>query len=174
MSRFALQFPVAEIAQLAARFSYPKDDRDCLAAGAAARERGHYSRAELILICAWKTERSKGRVAANSETAVELATSRAFRAGGDERRRLESLTGLAGVGVPTASALLYFAFPDDYPILDVRALESLGQQARTAYPASYWIEYLLACRRIAAEAAVPIRTLDKALWQWSKERGPTP
>jgi hypothetical protein len=40
---------------------------------------------------------------------------------------------------------LYFAFPDDYPILDVRALESLGHKtSRTVYPTDFWVEYLLA------------------------------
>lgn len=166
--RFALQFPVDEVPGLADRFSYPKADENCLAAGAAARARGHYSRDELTLICAWKTDRSRSRVATNSETAIEMATGRAFRSK-DEAKRMEAMTGLSGVGVPTGSALLYFAFPDDYPILDVRALESLGQKARTIYPTEYWVDYLLACRRLAAEADVPIRVLDKALWQASKE-----
>jgi hypothetical protein len=148
MSRpFALRFPADEIPQLAERFSYSKSDDLCLAAGAAARARARYNRDELILICAWKTVRSKRRVASNSETAIELATGRAFRTR-DEGKRMEALTELDGVGVPTGSALLYFAFPDDYPILDVRALESLGQKARTVYPINYWLEYLLACRRI--------------------------
>jgi hypothetical protein len=36
---------------------------------------------------------------------------------------------------------------------------------------SFWLEYLAACREIASRAAVSIRTLDKALWQYSKELG---
>ena len=71
--------------------------------------------------------------------------------------------------MPTASTLLYFAFPDDYPILDIRALESLGVKPRSTYPVSFWLEYLDACRELAARAGVSIRTLDKALWQYSKE-----
>ncbi len=173
MPRFALQFPADDVPQLAARFSYGKPDDDCLAAGAAARARGSFTRDELILICAWKTERSKSRVATNTETEVEFATAQALRTD-DEGKRMEALTSLAGVGVPTASALLFFAFPNDYPILDRRALESLGQKWRTVYPTPYWTNYLLACRRIAGELGVPIRTLDKALWQASKEKAPTP
>ena len=52
---------------------------------------------------------------------------------------MEVLIALEGVGVPTASMLLHFAFPDDYPILDVRALESLGPRSRTVYPVEYWL-----------------------------------
>jgi hypothetical protein len=165
--RFALQFAADAVPELAARFSYPKDDSDCLAAGASARERGHYSRDELVVVCTWKTERSSSKVAANSETDVEFATRRAIKSS-DEAKRLEALISLSGVGVPTASALLYCVFPHDYPILDVRALQSLGQKGRTVYPTSFWLDYLLACRRIADELDVPIRTLDKSLWQWSK------
>jgi hypothetical protein len=36
---------------------------------------------------------------------------------------------------------------------------------------SFWLEYLLACRTLAGRHGVSIRTLDKALWQHSKERG---
>ena len=101
--------------------------------------------------------------------AVTRATRRALGSE-DEATRMEALLSLTGVGVPTASTLLYFAFPDAYPILDVRALESLGVTARSQYPVSFWLAYLSACRRLAAECGVDIRTLDKALWQYSKER----
>ena len=88
----------------------------------------------------------------------------------DESGRITPLLKLHGVGVPTASTLLYFAFPDDYPILDVRALESLGVKPRSVYPVSFWLDYLGACRDLARRYGVSIRTLDKALWQHSKER----
>ena len=119
-------------------------------------------------MCAWKTVRSRPRVAANTEAAIVDATGRSLAAG-DEATRIAALLELEGVGVPTASTLLYFAFPDDYPILDVRALESLGVKPRSTYPVSFWLEYLDACRELARRAGVSLRTLDKALWQHSKE-----
>ena len=119
-------------------------------------------------MCGWKTARSRPKVAANTEAAVVDATRRALGAG-DETARIAALLELEGVGVPTASTLLYFAFPDDYPILDVRALESLGVKPRSQYPMSFWLEYLEACRALSRRSGVSIRTLDKALWQHSKE-----
>ena len=83
---------------------------------------------------------------------------------------MQALLKLRGVGVPIASTLLHFAFPEDYPILDVRALEALGSPPRSVYPVSLWLSYLEACRELASRHRVSIRTLDKALWQWSKER----
>lgn len=133
------------------------------------RARGHYTREEFIEVCAWKTPRSRPRVAANSETAVAEATGRALAAS-DEATRFAALVELQGVGAPTASTLLYCALPDDYPILDVRALESLGVKPRSVYPMSFWLEYLEACRALALSSGVSIRTLDKALWQYSKEK----
>ena len=168
MARFELQFPVGEIEVLAARFGY-EDDRRLLAFGAAARARGYYTRREFIEVCAWKTPRSRPRIAANSPRAVLTRTARAMAAR-DEPGRITPLLELQGVGVPTASTLLYFAFPDDYPILDVRALESLGVKPRSVYPVSFWLDYLGACRELARRYGVSIRTLDKALWQHSKER----
>jgi hypothetical protein len=167
MATFTLQFPAEEIEALADRFGYPHDAR-LLTIGAAARARGHYTRAEFIEVCAWKTVRSRPKVAANPESAVVEATSRALAAC-DEAERMSALLDLEGVGAPTASTLLYVAFPDDYPILDVRALESLGVKPRSQYPMSFWLEYLGFCRELARGCAVSIRTLDKALWQHSKE-----
>ena len=166
---FELQFSPEEIEGLAERFG-ADDETALLATGAAARSRGYYTRAEFVELCEWKTPRSRPRVAGNTDAAVTAATRLAFETA-DEERRMTALLGLAGVGVPTASVLLYFAMPADYPILDVRALESLGVKARSQYPVSFWLAYLAACRELARHCGVSLRALDKALWQHSKERG---
>jgi hypothetical protein len=165
---FELQFPIADVPALAARFP-SSDDGRLLAVGAAVRARGHYTRAEFIEVCAWKTPRSRPRVAANSARAIAAATRRALGTD-DEAARIAALLELDGVGVPTASTLLYAVLPERYPILDVRALESLGVKSRSVYPVGFWLAYLEACRTLAGRAGVSVRTLDKALWQHSKER----
>jgi hypothetical protein len=48
-------------------------------------------------------------------------------------------------------------------------IEALGIKPRSQYPVSFWLQYLHACRELARRCAVSIRTLDKALWQHSKE-----
>ncbi len=168
MPAFELQFAPEQIEMLAGRFP-DSDDARCRAAGAAARARGHYTRSEFIEVCRWKTPRSTPRVAANKPKAVARQTGRAF-ATNDEAVRMQALLELAGVGVPTASTLLFFVFPDAYPILDVRALESLGVKPRSQYPVSFWLAYLDTCRALASRHEVDIRALDKALWQYSKEQ----
>jgi hypothetical protein len=168
VAEFVLQFPPEEIEPLAARFG-DTDDFACAEAGAAARVRGHYRRDEFLTVCDWKTSRSRPRVERNDAVAVEAATRIGLGSGG-ERERMQALIELNGVGVPTASTLLHFAFPEDYPILDVRALESLGYvTTRSVYPIDFWLAYLEACRELAKRHEVSIRTLDKALWQHSRE-----
>jgi len=169
--KFELQFPGGEIESLAARFGSGAYDGDAAprAVGGAVRARGYYTRGEFITVCAWKSPRSRPRILSNSR-AVIVRNTRAALAARDEPGRIEPLLGLNGVGVPTASTLLFVAFPTEYPILDVRALESLGVAARSTYPLAFWLGYLEACRRLARECGVTIRTLDKALWQHSKEQ----
>ena len=171
MPAFHLQFPAAELPALAARFP-AGDESATLRVGAAARARGYYTRSEFLVVCAWKSPRSRPKVQANSPRAVRAATAVALGPASSEERRIEALLALEGVGVPTASTLLYMAFPVDYPILDVRALHALGQKPRSGYPTRFWLAYLDACRTIAAEHGLSLRTLDKALWQWSKEQPP--
>jgi len=168
---FELQFPGGEIESLAARFGSGADDGDerLHAMGGAVRARGYYTRGEFVTVCGWKSPRSRPKILSNSRTSI-IRNTRVALAARDELGRIEPLLALHGVGVPTASTLLFVAFPTEYPILDVRALESLGVKARSTYPVDFWLSYLAACRRLAREHAVSIRTLDKALWQHSKEQ----
>jgi hypothetical protein len=55
-----------------------------------------------------------------------------------------------------------------YPILDVRALWSAGLDATPSYGFDFWMEYTEFLRGVATHAGVSMRTLDKALWQYSK------
>jgi len=71
---------------------------------------------------------------------------------------------LNGVHWPTASVILHFCHADPYPILDVRALWSLGIDANTVpYNFEFWNEYTQFCRKLAGEAKVTMRELDRAL-----------
>ena len=166
---FEMLLNPSEIEALADRYSY-KDDRAALKAGSAARQRGYFELSEFLEVCAWKTNRTTSRVESNTSPAVQTITKRAL-ATEDEADRMAALLELNGVGVPTASTILFSAFPDRYPILDVRALESLGyESSRTTYSVAFWLRYLGTCRALAEEHSVSIRRLDKALWQFSKEK----
>jgi hypothetical protein len=87
----------------------------------------------------------------------------------NEQLRIEVLTLLRGVSWPTASAILHFACEDPYPILDYRALWTLGVDAPSQYDFELWWSYTECCRALARKYGVTMRALDRALWQYSKE-----
>jgi hypothetical protein len=167
---FQPQFALSQIADIARRYS--DDDSQVMPIGAAARQRGFYTRDEFLVVCAWKTRRTKTLVALNSAGDVQHATRAALRDGVSETRRIQALRALWGVDVRTASVFLHLADIDRWPILDVLALRALGVPERNSYSVALWEAYVAAWRKLRAQAAVDGRTLDRALWQWGKEHPP--
>lgn len=165
------QFSKDWVLERAGRYGY-QDDSAARAAGARAARDGRYSREDFLTVVRWKSARTISLAERNAAADVEQATRAAFEAT-DEISRVLPLVGLDGVGIPVASALLHFAFPEIYPILDFRALHSLGDsRRRTQYSPAFWVRYVERCQHLAARAGVSIRDLDKALWQESIESGP--
>ena len=76
---------------------------------------------------------------------------------------------LSGVSWPVASVLLHFCDRAPYPILDVRALESLGVKAPSAYTFPFWLAYVETTRALSRKTGLSMRDLDRGLWQLSKE-----
>lgn len=166
---FRLRFPASDISQWADCYTY-LDDADVERIGQLAGARGKYTRAELLKVARWKTRgRSEWLCELNTEAQVRAATTRALRTR-DERERVDALIGLHGVALPTASVLLHLARPNLYPIIDFRALWSLGVEKEPRfYGFALWWAYVEACRALSTEAGVTMRRLDRALWQYSKE-----
>jgi hypothetical protein len=111
-------------------------------------------------------------VLSNSDTFVEEVTAFAFAAK-DERARVESLTLLDGVLWPTASVILHLFHSDPYPIMDFRALWSLSADVPDQYCFSFWWDYVGECRLLRSRCGTDMRTLDRALWQFSKQNQPS-
>ena len=166
MALFELQFPIKDVTRHASRYSYEDDDEQ-RAMGRAAGERGWYLRKEFVEICRWKTTRSAPLVARNGAGEVKAATRTALAGRTDERECMRALRGLSGVNWATASVLLHLAYPEYYPIWDVRALQALGVEGR--FTASYrrWAAYVAIDRDVIERAGVGGRTLDNGMWQWS-------
>jgi hypothetical protein len=166
MARFRLRFSPRRIERLAVENPDPEVAETRLFG----RLRGARTlpKKDLVALARWKTPRSQRRVASNAEGFVRAVT-RAALTTPDERLRIEVLTLLAGVDWPTASVILHFCHRDPYPVLDIRALWSLGIEKPPRYDFAFWWEYTCTCRRLAARASCSMRTLDRALWQYSKQ-----
>ena len=131
-------------------------------------DRGYVTKSEFLEVCKWKSPRTGPRCATNDAGYVKDVTALALSTP-SERLRIESLTLLAGVSWPTASVFLHWFHEAEYPILDFRALWSLGVKVPKAYDFRFWSEYTQACRDLAKQRDVSMRDLDRALWQFSKQ-----
>ena len=134
-----------------------------------AKRNGGYNKEDFLKVCHWKTPRTQPRWVENDEPFIREITAMALKTQ-NEQARIEVLTLLKGVDWPTASALLHFGHPYPFPILDFRALQSLDIPQPPEYTFSFWWKYVEACRKIANRCKVPMRTLDRALWQFSKNQ----
>lgn len=165
---FKLRFPESDIPRWALEYSYTESDAGCISqVRPAGQDRGYLTRPECLAICRWKTRRSQSRCARNDKKTIRVITQAAL-ATPDEALTMDLLRLLAGVEWPTASTLLRFCDSRPYPILDFRALWSLGYSKPPHYTMLCWLEYLEFTRLRAVRLAVPIRTIDRALWQYSK------
>lgn len=165
---FTLRLDHKKIGKTAERYAYG-DDNEVIAIGEVARDRGHLTLEELVTIGEWKSPRIRPHILKNDAESVEEITRFALSAR-SERARVEGLTILTGVGWPMASVILHFCHKDRYPILDFRAVWSVGAEEPSSWNLRFWLDYTAYCRRLAEEAGVSMRTLDQALWQWSKEK----
>ena len=131
------------------------------------QKRGYLTKNELQKVAYWKSPRSSGHVEKNNPDYIKDITACAFSAK-SERARIRVLSCLDGVGLPTASAILHLFHKDMYPILDFRAVWSIGVESYD-YSFSFWWDYVTFCRELANRNDLDMRTLDRALWQYSKE-----
>lgn len=131
--------------------------------------KNRYLNKEIFMkICLWKSQRPKKYYERNQEDAIEEVT-RFSLATKNELVRVKSLMTLDGVSFPVASTILHFAFPDQYAIMDFRVIWSLGWEQPQRYTFEFWKRYCNTLVAIAQEIGVSVRTLDKALWTYSKE-----
>lgn len=165
---FHLRFPAADIPRWASRYDAPYDDA-VVPVAAAARARGWLTHDELLAFGRWKSARSAPRLRSNDPAYVEAVTAAALSTR-DERLRVEVLTLLSGVAWPMASVILHWCHAEPYPILDFRAVWSVGLNQLPAYDFPFWQAYTACCREVAGGVGVSMRVVDRALWQYSKEK----
>jgi len=166
---FKLKFPAKDIPRWAAKYDYPESDDLPAQIGELAKAEGSLTRSQFLEMARWKTSRSKSRCAKNSDEFVAEVTSAALRSN-IPRFKVEVLTLLDGVDWPTASVILHFCDRERWPIIDFRAFWSLGQDSPAGrYTVDMWTAYTLYTRQLAHSAKVDMRTLDRALWAYSKQ-----
>jgi hypothetical protein len=168
--KLELRFAAEMIAYWATRYSYG-EDAQIEEAAARSRSAAYFTKADFLVICGWKSPRIVPRCRENSDDFIRAVTKAALSTPCEEFR-INGPTLLRGVGWRVASVLLHFAHAEPYPIIDFRALWSLGwdlDEQRDDYDFEFWWSYVQFCRNAAAKHEVSMRILDRALWQYSKE-----
>jgi hypothetical protein len=159
-----------EVQKFGKLYDYPGDDVELGKKLRIATERGNMTKNDLMAVARWKWRGGRTRQLVSENTAEEIREiSTVSFAAKTERMRIGALLALRGVRWPMASVILHFAFPDKYPIFDVRAMNSVG--SNTSYTFEKWIDYIKLCRKTATDFDVSLRVLDRALWEYDRERG---
>ncbi len=176
---FQLQPSEAELQQLADQYWQKSGEKEheleaaAFEAGEAIRN-GDYSLANLEAIVRWKSERAVHYLIGNSNEEIRRALSIAASPESTTESAVKALLDLHGIDITLASAIMAAIFPDRYTVLDYRSLEALGHSRHDVH---FYEEYLAFCKRLAESnivkpqddlpGATPLRTLDRALWEWS-------
>ncbi|KFG67138.1 hypothetical protein [Microvirga sp. BSC39] len=160
----------ADIEKYASTYAY-EGDEELASLMIDARTRGFMTRNDLEAVARWKWRggRTRQLVSENMDDEVREISQTAFSAK-SERLRIGALLALRGVQWPMASVILHFAFPDQNPILDVRAMKTVG--GSTLYIFEKWLAHTELCRQKAQAGNVTLRTLDRALWSADKAQNP--
>lgn len=142
------------------------------------RNKGYLNKDEFLEICMWKSKRQKANYETNDSAFIKEITKISFSPKTSEKLRIEILTLLKGVNYAVGSAILHIGYrPEHYPIMDFRALWSLYgiNKDEIKYTPELWEKYCKDCRKLSKKISntvdneTAIRTLDKALWQYSKD-----
>jgi len=176
---FQLQPAEAELQELADQYWQKAGEKeheleaDAFQAGEAIRN-GDYTLANLEAIVRWKSERAVHYLIGNSNEKIRRVLSVAASPDSTTEAAVKALLELHGVDITLASAIMAAIFPDRYTVLDYRSLEALGHARHDVH---FYEEYLAFCKRLAESNIVrpqselpgptPLRTLDRALWEWS-------
>ena len=179
---FQLQPAESELQQLADEYWQKAGEKEheleraAFEAGEAIRN-GDYTLANLEAIVRWKSERVVQYLIGNSNEKIRGVLAVAASPESSTEAAVKALLELHGVDLPVASAILAAIFPERYTVLDYRALEALGH---APHDVRFYEEYLAFCNRLAESnivkpqgdlpAPTPLRTLDRALWEWSRSR----
>jgi len=134
----------------------------------AARKAGLLTKPLFVRLGRWKSVRQTSNYEANEESDIRSATARAFAAS-DPRSALSALMQLHGVALRTASALLHWMIPDQYPILDFRVVLALGRAEPASYEdVDFYLDVAAEIKARARQHGIDLRTMDRALWAWQK------
>lgn len=167
--KFKLRFPQNKVRYWASRYEYKNEDVMCNMIAPKIQEQKFLTKDDFIFLCKWKSPRPIKQAEKNDEAFIKEITHVSLTTP-NPKLSIEVLTLLKGVSWPVASVILHYGKKNEYPILDYRALWSLGYGQPKTYDFELWSAYTNYCKKLSREMEVDMRTLDRALWRYSKEK----
>lgn len=143
-------------------------DTEVINLGKKIQKKGFASIEELRIFSDWKSPRIRKHILSNENKIISEVTKDVLRSK-SEYVHIGALLLLKGVSYPVASAFLHFCHKTKYPIIDYRALWTLGYDETPKYHVNFWISYVNFTRKLANKNNLDMRTLDRALWGYSKK-----
>jgi len=177
---FQLQPAESELQQLAEQYWQKSGEKEhelekaAFEAGEAIRN-GDYTLTNLEAIVRWKSERVVQYLIGNSSEKIRRALTVAASPQASTEDAVKALLELHVVDITVASVILAAIFPERYTVLDFRALEALGHGP---HDVRFYEDYVAFCNRLAESnivkpqgdvpAPTPLRTIERALLEWSR------
>lgn len=133
------------------------------------------SKATLKALLDWKASRTKGKVNWDNFKQYKEIFKEILELLKEDK--LKKLTELAGFGIPIASTLLHFIYPNEFPIIDIRTVESLQalgyiDKNKSLYSIRDTIKgyyfYRSVILDIVRKCKKSLRDVDKALFKYHK------
>lgn len=135
------------------------------------KKRGYFTKKEFLQMCMWKSPRPKNQYIKNSEEDI-ISTSKKVFSTKYEKRRIELLTGLKGIKIPVASAILMLTDPENYGVIDIRVWQTLYLYDNVkvnpkgiGLDFNNWYSYLMKLRYYAKKFKVSARRIEWILFQ---------
>ncbi len=152
----------------AERSGYPKPDEDIVSLSENIRIKREFNLNDIKQFADWKAPRIGIKIVRNEKQLIKDVSDFVFRSK-HPKSKIEGLQIIHGVGYPLASTILHFLYPNDFAIIDVRALWSLDENRPNFYTYDFYERYNNTCKMLSRELNVYLRLVDKGLWQYSKE-----
>jgi hypothetical protein len=143
-------------------------ERQFEAAFSKARKRSYLAKDLFISVGAWKSRRSIRLLSANSPKEIKRHSMAAFDANSREAAIL-AMRELSGVGTRMAVAMLHWMRPNEFPMIDVRIVQSVGWAEPQSWDDLTFYETLADhIQKHARRISVSLRDIDRALWAIDK------
>lgn len=138
------------------------------------KKRGYFTKEEFVEMCMWKSPRPKNQYLKNSEKDIILISEKVFSTK-FEKGKIELLTSLNGISIPTASAILTLTDPKNYGVIDIRVWQifylygSVKVKPKgTNFDFKNWYNYLMKLKYYAKKFNVSPRDIERTLFFYHK------